>query len=153
MIAFDSEGNQLKVGDQIRRNVGGNEYVRRGDCYFIESIGDGEGHSYLKLKDIEGGWMGECFDLVSRVQTIDEKIANALELIRLELARATEKHPGKFNSAHEGFAVLKEEVDELWDEVRANNRELQIAEVTQVGAMALRYILGSRMIELIKETL
>jgi hypothetical protein len=136
-MIFDSAGHPLKVGDLIRRNVDGNEDVRRGDAYHIESIAG----IYLKLKGIEGGWMGECFDLVSRVQTIDEKIANALELVRLELVRATEKHPGPFNSAHEGYAVLKEEVDELWDEVKANNRELQIAEVTQVGAMALRYIL------------
>lgn len=49
-----------------------------------------------------------------------------------------------FNSAHEGFAVLKEEVDELWDEVRAKQgaRDIEAMrkEAVQVAAMALRFI-------------
>jgi NTP pyrophosphatase (non-canonical NTP hydrolase) len=49
-----------------------------------------------------------------------------------------------FNSAHEGFAVLKEEVDELWDEIRkkdgARNRERMRREAVQIAAMAVRFI-------------
>jgi hypothetical protein len=49
-----------------------------------------------------------------------------------------------FNSAHEGWAVLKEEVDELWDEVKKNakNRdpEKMLKEAVQVAAMGLRFI-------------
>lgn len=49
----------------------------------------------------------------------------------------------KMNSAHEGFAVLKEEVDELWDHVKTNQkkRDLQAMrkEAIQVAAMALRF--------------
>ena len=59
-----------------------------------------------------------------------------------ELARASEKF-GAFNSAHEGFAVLKEEVDELWTEVKENNPnriERMRSEAIQIGAMALRFI-------------
>jgi hypothetical protein len=49
-----------------------------------------------------------------------------------ELQNAMNNWP-KFNSAHEGFAVLKEEVDELWEHVKTNqkNRDLK--------AMALRF--------------
>lgn len=47
------------------------------------------------------------------------------------------------NSAHEGFAVLKEEVDELWDWVKTKqrNRDLQAMrqEAIQIAAMALRF--------------
>lgn len=53
---------------------------------------------------------------------------------------ATSQHP-RLNSLHEGFAVLAEEVDELWDEVRkkADQRDpddirtecVQIATVAQ----------------------
>ena len=52
---------------------------------------------------------------------------------------------GKFNSAHEGFAVLKEEVDELWREVKTKHYMLgrdksMRDEAIQVAAMALRFI-------------
>jgi hypothetical protein len=56
---------------------------------------------------------------------------------------------GKFPpmaSAHEGWAILREEVDELWDAVKAHqsmpDREIQMrAEAIQVAAMALRFVL------------
>lgn len=56
-----------------------------------------------------------------------------------ELASATERFP-PFHSAHEGFAVLKEEVDELWDEIKRNDPGRARAEALQVAAMALRLI-------------
>jgi len=58
-----------------------------------------------------------------------------------ELDRANGKFP-KFNSYHEGFAVLKEEVDELWDEVKkrqCDRIELR-DEAIQVAAMAIKFI-------------
>lgn len=60
-----------------------------------------------------------------------------------EFVSATSKH-GKFNSAHEGWAVLYEEVDELWEHVRLksskrNKREMR-EECVQIAAMALRFI-------------
>lgn len=58
-----------------------------------------------------------------------------------ELTRAG-KWPA-MNSAHEGYGVLMEEVDELWDHVktRQKNRDLAAmqAEAIQVAAMALRF--------------
>jgi NTP pyrophosphatase (non-canonical NTP hydrolase) len=48
-----------------------------------------------------------------------------------------------FNSAHEGYAVLFEEVDELWDEVRKKqkNREVSLMkkEALDIAAMAIRF--------------
>lgn len=38
-----------------------------------------------------------------------------------EMADASSKFP-PFNSGHEGFAVLKEEVDELWEAVKLNKK-------------------------------
>lgn len=49
-----------------------------------------------------------------------------------------------YNSAHEGFGVLKEEVDELWDQVRLKQKNRKIEdmrkEAVQVASVALRFI-------------
>lgn len=59
-----------------------------------------------------------------------------------EADQASQNWP-KMNSAHEGFAVLKEEVDELWDQVKVNQKRRDLAkmrsEAIQVAAMALRF--------------
>lgn len=63
-----------------------------------------------------------------------------------EVRTATTKFPS-FNSAHEGYAVLLEEVDELWENVKLNqhknpDRDRKIREeAIQVGAMAMRIVL------------
>lgn len=61
-----------------------------------------------------------------------------------ELATARERFK-PFNSAHEGYAVLLEEVDELWDEVKKKpadrDRKLMREEAIQVAAMAMRFVL------------
>lgn len=61
-----------------------------------------------------------------------------------EVMQAMDNWP-KFNSAHEGFAVLKEEVDELWDQVKLNQKKRDHLEMRkeaiQVAAMAMRFVL------------
>lgn len=60
-----------------------------------------------------------------------------------EAQRASQKWP-PFNSAHEGYAVLLEEVDELWDQVKVNQTKRDLdkmrAEAIQVAAMAIRFV-------------
>jgi hypothetical protein len=52
----------------------------------------------------------------------------------------------KFNSSHEGYAVIKEELDELWDIIKCKNYYPECAqddmkkECIQIAAMALRFI-------------
>jgi NTP pyrophosphatase (non-canonical NTP hydrolase) len=47
------------------------------------------------------------------------------------------------NSAHEAYAVLLEEMDELWDHVKTNQKKRDLPamkkEAIQVAAMALRF--------------
>lgn len=59
-----------------------------------------------------------------------------------EVMAAKEKWP-QFNSAHEGFGVLLEEVDELkahvWTKQKNRDLEAMRKEAIQVAAMAMRF--------------
>lgn len=59
-----------------------------------------------------------------------------------EVMDAKQKWPNDANSAHEQYAVLLEEVDELWAHVKTNQKrrdpEAMYKEAIQVAAMALR---------------
>ena len=64
----------------------------------------------------------------------------ALKAIEAEYIRATRKF-GPFASTHEGWAVIREELDELWDAIKANAETHELRkEAIQIGAMALRFL-------------
>lgn len=71
----------------------------------------------------------------------DVLITRVLGDIGDEAARAFNSFP-KFNSPHEGYAVIREELDELWEKVKANEGRDWFArcEAIQIAAMALRYV-------------
>ena len=57
-----------------------------------------------------------------------------------EYQSATKKF-GRFHNRHEGYAVLLEEVEELWAAIKAGSAACTIrAEARQVAAMALRFM-------------
>lgn len=68
-------------------------------------------------------------------------VSEALRFIQREYENASKEFP-RFNSSHEGYAIIKEELDELWDEIKTKNkdREKIQKEAKQVGAMALRFM-------------
>lgn len=69
------------------------------------------------------------------------KLETSLNEIREEYLSAKELF-GPFNSHHEGYAVILEELDELWDEVKANkNKALMRKEAKHTAAMALRFMI------------
>ena len=63
------------------------------------------------------------------------------EMVAAELTKARAKHANQ-NSLHEGYAVLLEEVDEFWDEVKMQTESRSpdniLKELVQVAAMAQR---------------
>lgn len=71
------------------------------------------------------------------------KTKAARNLIISEYKKAVEAHT-PFNSAHEGYAVILEELDELKAEVwkKKDQREMDKLrlEAAQVGAMAMRFL-------------
>lgn len=72
--------------------------------------------------------------------TVDRR-ARILEMIDIEFGRAINKF-GSFNSGHEGKAVIEEELDELWEEVRRDRPGGAAAtrEAIQIAAMAMRFV-------------
>lgn len=69
-------------------------------------------------------------------------VDGALGEIRAELIKAYEKHGG-LRSAHEGASVIREEHDEFWEEVRADNIPFARKECVHLGAMALKFLVDS----------
>ena len=81
--------------------------------------------------------------VVNMTKQFDAKLTLLLAKIEAEFQRAI-KYYRPMNSYHEGYAVLKEEMEELWDEIKRkpttrSKRRLQ-EEAVQIGAMALRFL-------------
>jgi NTP pyrophosphatase (non-canonical NTP hydrolase) len=76
--------------------------------------------------------------------TDEQDFAALMADVCIELETAVKNWP-PFNSAHEGYGVLAEEVDELWQHVKTNQKRRDIPkmrkEAIQVAAMALRFAL------------
>lgn len=64
-----------------------------------------------------------------------------LELVAAEVARA-EAHNKPMNSHHEAYAVILEELDEYWQEVKnkphTRNETAMLEELVQIAAMCAR---------------
>ena len=77
---------------------------------------------------------------------IHRTIASICAEVQDEVELAIKLH-GAMASAHEGYTVLLEEVDELWDEVKLNPRKnpqrnaTMRKEAIQIAAMAIRFVL------------
>lgn len=86
--------------------------------------------------------MSKQTDKIAR-EMAEEDLTRAVQAVLMEVRKATVKF-GPFASSHEGYAILREEVDELWDDVKANNLEGARAEAVQVAAMAIRFLIDVR---------
>ncbi len=66
------------------------------------------------------------------------------ELLIEELKRANHTYGTRFASPHEGYAVMLEELDELFEEIRQKrpNKERLREETIQIGAMAIKFIMS-----------
>ena len=66
---------------------------------------------------------------------------SVIELVLAELDRAMEMHP-PMSSPHEAFGIIKEELDEFWDEVKqTHHNKMELGkQAKQIAAMAIRAI-------------
>lgn len=83
-----------------------------------------------------------CHRFESMSENYMDQIYEILFRVRNEVVRAKQKHD-PMHSPHEGYAVIQEEVDELWEEIKADEgREGDaMTEAVQIAAMAVRYVL------------
>jgi len=65
-----------------------------------------------------------------------------MDLLCYEIVRAKGLHPGDFKNLHEAYAVILEEMDELWTEIKTKqpSKEKCRTEARQVAAMCIRLI-------------
>lgn len=63
----------------------------------------------------------------------------AIDAISQEFYKARKKF-APMRGPHEGYAVILEELDEAWDEIKANNIPKARKEMLQVAAMALAFL-------------
>ncbi len=67
-------------------------------------------------------------------------IMDVQSLVSAELERGYHKFPRPQSSLHEGYAVMLEEVDEMWTDIKADRLAEALIEAIQVAAMAIRLI-------------
>ena len=68
------------------------------------------------------------------------KLEQHLQEVHDELLSALEKFPNPSNTPHEAFAVIQEEIDEIWEEIKRGDLPRARAEATQAAAMLVRLL-------------
>ena len=71
------------------------------------------------------------------------KLDDALHCVAIEVEHAMNHHPA-MNTCHEGYAVILEELDELWDQIKVKQSKRDTSQIRdeaiRVAAMAVRFI-------------
>lgn len=66
------------------------------------------------------------------------------DCVILELETARKFHPTNIHNPHEGYAIIMEEMDEFWDEVKRKpgdvDKDAMYKELIQVAAMCMRTV-------------
>ena len=76
-----------------------------------------------------------------------KEVDESLVCIKNAFLKSNIKHRYYFKSTHEGYAVIKEELEELWEAVKKDDYLNCVEEAEQIGAMALKFLLSFNEIE------
>lgn len=63
-----------------------------------------------------------------------------LQKIELELRRARRRFPANMHSFHEGYAIILEEVEELWAEIKADEEHRDKSKIMKEGIHSIAMI-------------
>ena len=134
--------------DAIMRSTGPSEKeIQEELCTLLEQVLTENGPFQSHVRTVSERWLPEVVKLATTLlqkeNTVSLKACDALDIVGEELDHATELY-GPMTSPHEGYAVILEELDELWEEVRkkpaARSKEKMRAEAKQIAAMAIRFM-------------
>ena len=77
--------------------------------------------------------------MTNRFSETPNRVDSVITDFCVEINKGVEKY-GNYRSYHEAYAVILEEVDELWDELKKKGRDKDLiyAEAIQVAATAYR---------------
>lgn len=117
----------------------------KGDCSGI--FGDCSGMNIdfnlyrIATRDRQNGIDIKVFNMLKRKKT-ETNLEKIMDEILQEYLKASKKFK-PMASPHEGYAVIKEELDELWDEIKINSNPLNNMrnEAIQVAAMGMRFVI------------
>jgi hypothetical protein len=95
--------------------------------------------------------------------TVNSEVLEVLQDVSNEVTSAMDAH-GPMRSRHEAFGVIAEELDEFWDEVKANPAKMtdaqavawlrrQRKELIQTAAMCVRAIVDLELPPAVREVL
>ena len=94
----------------------------------------------------------ECENLLNNLNQVSKEnyeslIDSTLSLVKNEILKARKQHPKDYNSCHEGYAIISEELDELWDEIKIKESREEYSkfkirnEAIQVACTTIRFII------------
>jgi len=113
--------------------------MREGGLMLYERAGFGLGREVVPAGPED---LKEIVRLVKQGALLDQ-YPEMLEVM-YEFCRAKNLHPN-WKSSHEGWALIKEELDELWDEIRRKEKDQDFfqmrTEAMQVAAMGIRFMI------------
>jgi hypothetical protein len=76
----------------------------------------------------------------SNPEELEKRIALVNAYVLAEMRRAMAKHGKPYNSLHEASAVVREEYEEMWDEIKADDHRRAIEEAVQLAATSTRLL-------------
>lgn len=72
----------------------------------------------------------------------DKKLDIILQAVKNEVLRSNKCHPTTYASPHEGYAIIKEELEELWHEVKRDDIKNMSKESIQLACTVIKNLLS-----------
>lgn len=138
---------RFKIGDQLRLK----EDKKREKYFVIDLPGtisrgpmrQWDPSEIVIVNDEKGRRWDFRADTLCEFKANKEDYEQTTKEVLAEVLRAKTMFPVDFVNQHEGYAVILEEIDELWDEVKKNQRNYDLAamrkEAIQCAAMCIRF--------------